>query len=216
MLRAKRKSIFSIPRQTRTCWPRRPAVSTDRDFLERCVRASPLAGPVLERWADVRLPDAWLVAGAVTQTVWNVNSGLPPEHGIRDMDIVYFDGADLSAEAEAAEEERIRTLFSDIPIKADVKNQARVHLWYEDRFGIVIPPYTSTDDAIATFPTTATAVGVRKDGAQFEVTAPFGLADLCAMLVRPNKAQVSAEIYEAKVARWRELWPALDIQPWNG
>lgn len=171
---------------------------------------------MLDGWADVRLADAWLVAGAVTQTVWNAKSGLLPAHGIRDMDIVYFDGADLSAEAEAAEEARIRTLFSDVSVKADVKNEARVHLWYEDRFGTAIPPYRSVQDAIATFPTTATAIGVRMDGAKFEVMAPFGLADLSAMTVRPNKAQVSAEIYEAKVARWRELWPALDIRPWNG
>lgn len=171
---------------------------------------------MLERWADIGLPDGWLVAGAVTQTVWNAKSGLPPEHGIRDLDIVYFDDNDLSAEAEAAEEARIRSLFSDIPVKADVKNEARVHLWYEERFGNPIPPYRSAEDAIATFPTTATAIGVRIADAQLEVTAPFGLADLCAMVVHPNKAQVSAEIYEAKVSRWRELWPALDIRPWNG
>ena len=171
---------------------------------------------MLERWADIGLPDAWLVAGAIAQTVWNAKSGLPPEHGIRDMDIVYFDDTDLSAEAEAAEEARIRTLFSNIPVKADVKNEARVHLWYESRFGTAIPPYKSAEDAIATFPTTATAIGVRPGEGGLEVTAPFGLADLCAMAVRPNKAQVSADIYAAKVARWRELWPALDIRPWNG
>ena len=155
---------------------------------------------MLERWADVALADAWLVAGAVTQTVWNAISGLPPEHGIRDLDIVYFDGTDLNAEAEAADETRIRTLFSDISVKPDVKNEARVHLWHEARFGYAIPPYTSAEDAIATFPTTATAIGVCMVGAKLEVIAPFGLAD----------------IYEAKVARWRELRPALDIRSWNG
>src|ERR1700730_3374080 len=39
---------------------------------------------------------------------------------------------------------------------------ARVHLWYEDRFGYALKPYLSSADAIATFPTTATAVGVRR------------------------------------------------------
>ncbi len=162
------------------------------------------------------MADAWLVAGAIAQTVWNAKSGLPPDHGIRDMDIVYFDGTDLSAEAEAAEEVRIRALFADIPVRADVKNEARVYLWYEERFGNPIPPYTPVTDAIATFPTTATAIGVRMNGADMEVTASFGLDDLSAMTVRPNKVQVSADIYEAKIARWRGLWPSLDIRPWNG
>ncbi len=115
---------------------------------------------------DVGLPDAWLVAGAIAQTVWNAKSGLPPEHGIRDMDIVYFNDTELSAEAEAVEEARIRSLFCDLPVKADVKNEARVHLWHESRFGTAIQPYKSVEDAIATFPTTATAIGVRPgDGA---------------------------------------------------
>lgn len=26
-------------------------------------------------------------------------------------------------------------LFSEIPIKIDIKNEARVHLWYKDKFG---------------------------------------------------------------------------------
>ena len=59
-------------------------------------------------------------------------------------------------------------------------------------------------------------IGVRMVGAKMEVTAPFGLTDLCAMVVRLNKAQVRADIYEAKVARWREQWPAIDIGSWNG
>ena len=181
----------------------------DQDLFERTILASPLLGPVLERWAEVRLPDGWLVAGAVAQTVWNAKSDLPPAHGIRDIDIVYFDENDLSAETEAAEEARIRSLFSDLPVAPDVKNEARVHLWYEARFGAAIPPYQSAEAAIAT------AIGISMDDGRLETTAPFGLTDLCALVVRPNKAQVSAEIYEAKVARWRILWPALDIRPWR-
>jgi hypothetical protein len=39
----------------------------------------------------------------------------------------------------------------------DVKNEARVHLWYERRFGRHLEPYRSTGDAIATWPTTASS-----------------------------------------------------------
>ena len=187
--------------------------AADREFGERTLCASPLTGPLLERWAGLRLADGWLVA--VAQTIWNAKSGLPPDHGIRDIDIVYFDATDLSAETEAAEDARIQSLLHDLPVAADVKNEARVHLWYEARFGAPILPYQSVQAAIATFPTTATAIGVRMNDGRLEIQAPFGLADLCALVVRPNTAQVTAEIYEAKVSRWRDLWPSLDIRLWR-
>lgn len=187
---------------------------TELQSLERTIRSSPLLGPVLDRWGDVRLPNCWLVAGAVAQTVWNANLGYSPDHGIKDVDIVYFDANNLAPEVEQAEEQRIRSLFGNLPVQFDVKNEARVHLWYEARFGSAIAPYRSTEEAIATFPTTATSIGVRLVEGQFEISAPFGLTDLCHLVVRPNKAKVTAEIYEAKVSRWRKFWPALDIRPW--
>src|SRR6476620_8096023 len=79
-------------------------------------------------------------------------------------------------------ERRVRNLFQHLPIKLDVKNEARVHLWYEDRFGYAIKPYSSSADAIATFPTTATAVGVRQIHSKFECCAPFGLTICLASL----------------------------------
>ncbi len=188
---------------------------TDLQFLERAIRSSPVLGPVLDRWAEVRLPDAWLAAGAVAQTVWNAKLGYPPDHGIRDVDIVYFDGEDLTAESEQAEAQRIASLFAHSSVRCDVKNEARVHLWYEARFGSAIAPYRSTEDAIATFPTTATAIGVRRTDGRFEISAPFGLTDLFHLIVRPNKTQINEEIYEAKLSRWQIYWPRLDIRPWR-
>ncbi len=187
----------------------------DLQLLERTIRSSPVLGPVLDCWNEVRLPDGWLVAGAVAQTVWNAKLGYAPDHGIRDVDIVYFDAENLAAESEQAEEQRIRSLFASLPVPFDVKNEARVHLWYEARFGFAIAPYRSTEDAIATFPTTATAIGVRLSDGRFEISAPFGLTDLCRLVVRPNKTQINVQIYQAKVSRWRTHWPALDIRPWH-
>ncbi len=69
---------------------------------------------------------------------------------------------------------------------------------------------------MGTWPTTATSVGVRSDGDySFRVYAPFGLDDLLAMIVRPNKTLIAEEIYAAKVDRWIKLWPKLTIVPWN-
>ena len=89
-----------------------------------------------------------------------------------------------------------------------------MHLWYEERFGRRIPPYRSTEHAISTWPTTASSVGVRYENDAFVVCAPFGLSDVFAMIVRPNKAIVDRAVYEAKAARWRVQWPKLTVQPW--
>ena len=137
------------------------------------------------------------------------------EFGLKDVDLIYFDEQDLSFESEASHERCLRDLFQHLPIKLDVKNEARVHLWYEDRFGDAIKPYSSSADAIATFPTTATAVGVRQIRSKFECCAPFGLDDLFSLVVRPNKRQITRAIYEAKVDRWRSIWPRLTFLPWE-
>jgi len=179
------------------------------------LRRSPVLSPVIDRWPHVGLPDAWLVAGAVAQTVWNDGFGLAPAHGIVDVDIVYFDGGDLSVDAEAVQSARVRHLFADLPVWIDVKNEARVHLWYEAKFGRSLAPYVSTADAISTFPTTATAVGVQPGTNGLALVAPFGLGDLLDLIVRPNKKQISRQVYEAKTGRWLTLWPGLTVIPWD-
>ncbi|MGB0410690.1 MAG: nucleotidyltransferase family protein [Pikeienuella sp.] len=187
---------------------------TEADMIETALRESPITAPLLDRWGDINLPDAWLVAGAVAQTVWNARHGLPVAHGMKDVDIVYHDAADLSESGEAEQAARIGTMFADLPVRLDVKNEARVHLWYEARFGYPIAPYASARAAIATFPTTATSVGVRPGINGLEIEAPFGLSDLCNGRIRPNKVQITAEIYRDKVDRWHALWPALKIETW--
>src|SRR5207247_3042238 len=96
-----------------------------------------------------------------------------------------------------------RIHLEHIPVAVEVHNQARVHLWYERRFCYPIPPYLSVHDAIESWPTTATAIGVGQTPIEFTVYAPFGLEDLFAMIARPNKRQVTEEIYFRKVERWR-------------
>src|SRR3984893_986845 len=79
----------------------------------------------------------WLVfSGAVYQPVLNHLTGRAPDYGIKDYDLAYFDDADLSYEAEDAVIRRVRAAF-DEPLKSavEVRNQARVHLWVEAKFG---------------------------------------------------------------------------------
>src|SRR4029077_1290893 len=46
-------------------------------------------------------------------------------------------------------------------------------------------------------------------------SVPFGLDDLFGLVVRPNKRQITRAIYEAKVDRWRPIWPRLTYLPWE-
>ncbi len=183
--------------------------------IQKAVRANPAVARVLDNWAAIDLPDSWLVAGSVVQSYWNAAHGLPPHHGIDDVDVVYFDPDDLSEEAEAEHASRISAMFDGAGVRFDVKNQARVHLWYESRFGIPIQAYRSSRDAIDTFPTTAGAVGVRPQHGSLEAYTSFGFDDLLGLVVRPNKRLVTEEVYSAKVARWKPLWSKLRIVGWN-
>ncbi|HLM13344.1 MAG TPA: nucleotidyltransferase family protein [Reyranella sp.] len=188
--------------------------SFHEDLLRLVLARSPIVATIVDRWTQIGLPDCWLVAGCLAQTVWNDSFGLPATHGISDIDLVYFDGEDLSAETEAGHAARLRTLFADLGLWIDVKNEARVHLWYIEKFGNVLAPYVSTEDAITTFPTTATAVGVQPRADGLHVFAPYGLSDLLGLIVRPNKKQITQAIYDAKVKKWRARWPDLRVVGW--
>ncbi|MFT3964440.1 MAG: nucleotidyltransferase family protein [Sphingobium sp.] len=183
--------------------------------LRRIVLASPLFGSILGRWDSIRLPDCWLSGSAIAQTAWNAAHGLASDHGLADIDLIYFDPDDLSPDGEARQAARIRALLDDLPVPVDVKNEARVHLWYAEKFGYSIAPYRSSEHAVTTFPTTAGAVAIRPGAAGLSIFAPFGLSDLLGGIVRPNKAQITRAIYEAKVRRWRGCWPGLTIIDWQ-
>ena len=188
---------------------------SDEDLLQSILARSPIVATIVDRWPQIDLPDCRLVAGCLAQTVWNDAFGLPATHGISDIDLVYFEGEDLSAEREAGHAALIRTVFADLGLWIDVKNEARVHLWYAEKFGNVLAPYVSTEDAITTFPTTATAVGVQPRAGGLHVFAPYGLSDLLGLIVRPNKKQITQAIYDAKVKKWRAKWPGLRVVPWD-
>ncbi len=183
--------------------------------LTDALRANTPLWEALHRLPDLGLPDWYLGGGCIAQTFWNHVCGMPPGQGILDYDIVYFD-PDLSREAERMAHERAETLLADFGLTLDVKNQARVHLWYRDRFGYDIVPYRSTCDAIATWPTTAGSVGVRVDEEGIlSLCAPFTLDDLLHLVVRPNRAQVTRDVYDEKTARWSRAWPRLVVLPWE-
>ena len=186
-----------------------------RRFVSETLQ-NPHNAALLERLPFLGLPDAWLVAGCLFQTVWNLRSGLTPTAHIKDYDLFYFDGNDLSESAEQQVQAQVTALFADLPITVEAKNQARVHLWYERWFGYPYAPLQSTRHGIERFLVPCTCVGLQPGNTPQTpplLYAPYGLAELYAGLMRPNPACPHLPLFQAKADSYRERWPWLTIEP---
>lgn len=177
-------------------------------FFDAALR-NPLHGALLDEIAAQRLPDAWIVAGCLTQTAWNVLTGRAVDHGINDYDIFYFD-PDLSWDAENRVIASFRAFSERQGARIEIRNQARVHLWYPQKHGKPYPALSRATDGIDRFLTRCTQVGLSSNGS--DLHAPAGLHDIGNLIVRPNlTANFSAEAYRIKSARWLTLWPELTV-----
>jgi len=191
------------------------AIDEQAACLRQALRRNRTLTEVLTRAAAMGLPGWYLVAGCLCQTVWNVVTGQPPEAGILDYDLAYYDASDLSWDAEDAVIRAGNQVFTGLPAPVQIRNQARVHLWYEPKFGISCPPHASTEAAIDSYEATTTCLGVRAGaGERWRIYAPHGLSDVFNLVVRPNPVLAPRHVYEAKIARWRRQWPGLTVLPW--
>ncbi len=69
-----------------------------------------------DRLAELELPDSYLAAGCLCQTVWNHVSGFPPAYGITDYDVLYCDLDDLSWDGEDLIIRRCAAAFADLGV----------------------------------------------------------------------------------------------------
>jgi len=167
---------------------------------------------VLERLPELGVNDTWLVSGCLFQTAWNAITSRPPNHGVKDYDVFYFDDSDLTWEAEDVVIKSAEILFKDLDIQVEVRNQARVHLWYEQHFGIPYQPLKCSRDGIDRFLATACMVGLQP-GKHTKLYAPAGLEDLKNLVLRPNLTpNFSTQHFEAKAGHWQSLWPELQVK----
>jgi hypothetical protein len=183
-----------------------------RAFLVEAVAANSLAMTVLERAAAMDLPDHGLMAGAVYQAVWNALTGRDPAFGVNDYDLGYYDASDLGEAAEDVVIKAGEVVFGDLDAIVEIRNQARVHLWFGAKHGVTRAPLTSTSDAVAHFASHTHAVAVRLDAAgKMEVLAPFGLEQLFSLHVRPVEALADRAGWNAKCERQHKLWPEISF-----
>jgi hypothetical protein len=185
--------------------------------LEAIVRSTEWLMGALQAAREVDAPD-WLIgAGAARTVVWDREHGFAQPTPLADIDLVFLDPCDLSPGRERAIEARLRHGSTGAPWQTT--NQASVHLWYERKFGRVVEPLTSSEDAVATWPETAASVGLRlahDDG--LTIVAPFGLDDLLGLVLRHNPCRATAEEYDRRVRSKRitERWPRVTVLPGPG
>ena len=169
---------------------------------------------VLRALRATALPDAWLCSGAIVGCLWNHLTGRPPRHGLKDVDLIYHDARDRSYAAEDRAIRRLAGLSAVTGVPVEVRNQARVHLWFPARFGIAYPALPDACASLRYYPARCFAVAARMGRAEVEIAAPFGLAETFAMAVRPNPALPNRAAYDAKAARLAMLWPEARVAPW--
>jgi len=180
--------------------------------LANIVRADPGLMQVLTTVRGLGLDDWRVFSGAVYQSVWNAVTGRPVGYGRKDYDLGYFD-PDTSWDAEDVVIKRVAAAF-DEPFRSEVevRNQARVHLWFTDRFGEPYEALTGTDAALSRFVAPAFAVGVRLElDDAISIAAPFGLEDVFSMTLRPNPNRPLARGWDKAVASARARWPELTV-----
>ena len=168
------------------------------------VAGDPTVRAVLERAPALGVEDWWLTAGVLFQTVWNGVTGRPVGTGIRDADLFYFDH-DTSWDAEDAVIRAGAELFGDRPVPVEIRDEARVHLWYAEHFGVPAAPFGDCADAIDHFAAVCCCFGLTMgaDGV-LQVYAPHGYDDLFSLVVRPYRRLAPRHVYESKTARWAE------------
>lgn len=185
------------------------------DALKHIARADPLVWRALEIARDLDLPDWLIVSGVIYNSVWNHLTGRPSGHGIKDIDLFYFDASDLSYDGEDAVIQVGKTAFSALPVPVEIRNQARVHLWYRQKFGRDCPVYENSRQPLSRFASKTHAVGLRlMPDNRLTIVSPFGLDDLFSFRITPNRAMVNKETHDEKGLRAKKNWPEVEVMAW--
>jgi hypothetical protein len=179
------------------------------DDLQALLQADPERLRILALVHSLHLPDCWIAAGFIRNAVWDFLHGRTPSSPSGDVDVIWFNPSQHSADADLQIEKNLKAL--DPSIEWSVKNQGRMHVRNGDA------PYQSASDAMRFWPETATAVAARyAAGNGLEIAAPFGLDDLYAAIVRPTPRFIDAKRAQfddrLQCKNWLSRWPLLRVE----
>lgn len=170
---------------------------------------------ILRDVASLGLPDWWIGAGFVRNCVWDYLHGYKVSSPLNDVDVIYFDMSDFTAQEAVLESTPREDNYQELLRKKNsnvmwsVTNQARMHIFHNDQ------QYQSSEDALAHWVETATCIGVRlnKDNT-LELIAPYGLDDLTQLIVRPtpyHKDNLDEFYNRIEKKKWLTLWAKLHV-----
>lgn len=162
---------------------------------------------ILDAVRALDLPDWAVGAGFVRNAVWDRLHGFAAATPLDDVDVLYFDPAELSKETEQALEARLGAAMPNVPWS--VRNQARMHLRNGDA------PYRDTKDALRYWLETATCVAVRLErDDSLTVIAPYGVGDLLGLRSGPTpRGRERDEAYRTRMRakNWPARWPRVRV-----
>ena len=172
---------------------------------------------ILDYVYKLELPNFYIAAGSVFQTIWNYYDEKPLNYGIKDIDIIYYNNDDLSVDTDIYYYNLIKDycIKKDYNYEIDVSNEARMHLWKKEKFNIDVEQYINSEDAINKWIATVHAIGITKVKNILKIYAPYGLSDIYSRTIRPIKHKYSTkDIYNKKAKSWSERFDNLNIIEW--
>ncbi len=177
--------------------------------LKSLIEADAWMMEILTTVESLHLSDSWVCAGFIRSKVWDYLHHYELRTPLADIDVIYFDKANLSEENEKNYEQALQASLSNVPWS--VKNQARMHVVNGSE------SYQSSTDGIAHFPETPTAIGVRLVNGILEINAPHGIQHLISGIVAPTRyfqkdSQLHG-IYKNRIQnkQWKSIWPKLQV-----
>lgn len=193
---------------------------TEADALRALVQADAVLMAQLRAVRALGLARWCIGAGAIRDRVWGLRApGRAAGRGDNaavdvDVDVAYFDEAPWVDTRDAALAARLRQAAPGVAW--DVVHQGHVHRWMSARLGRPVAAFTSLEDGLASWPETATAVGVAlRDDDTIDVIAPLGLADLLGGVLRRNPRCPDPHAWSDRLVskRWLERRPGLRVAP---
>lgn len=165
---------------------------------------------ILRSAQSLNLPDWWVCAGFVRSKIWDVLHQFHERTPLPDIDVIYFDESNVKEGIEKRYENRLKKRQPTIPWS--VKNQARMQTVNN------VQPYSSSVEAIAKFPETATALGVKlNDEGKLMLTAPHGIEDVVNFNIKPTPyfsgTKERMEYYHQRVRKknWKSIWNKVEV-----
>ena len=172
---------------------------------------------ILDYVYKLELPNYYIAAGSIFQTILNYYDKKPLNYGIRDIDIIYYNKNDISVDTDIHYYNLIKDYCArkGYNYEIDVSNEARMHLWQKEKLNMDVPQYINSEDAINNWIATVHAIGITKENDSIKIYAPYGLSDIYSRTIRPIKHKYTTkDIYNKKANSWSERFDNLNIVEW--